>query len=112
MEWWDGRSVEPPADRRRARGAAEYRAERRGGFVSGGDAKGLGTDKSNLGANLIVSYESEPWGVHLHLGYFGNRNVHDERDVIRHASVAAMYMATERLKLVVDLGNSRRPTRR
>lgn len=73
-------------------------------FSTGDEADGLGAGKSNYSANLVTSYETEPWGYHLHLGYIRNRNVHDERESIRHASIAVTRMATENLKLVVDLG--------
>src|SRR5574340_297041 len=74
-------------------------------FPSGNEAKGLGTGKSNVGVNLVTSYETAQWGSYLHLGYLSNRNVDDERDAIRHASVALTRMATDTLKLVVDLGS-------
>lgn len=74
-------------------------------FASGDETKGLGAGKSNVSVNLVVSYETARWGGHLHLGHLRNRNAHDERDVIHHASVALTRMATDRLKLVVDLGN-------
>lgn len=73
-------------------------------FATGDETDGLGAGKSNYSANLVTSYETEPWGYHLHLGYAGNRNVHHERDAIRHASIAVTRMVTESLKLVMDLG--------
>jgi len=74
-------------------------------FPSGDESAGLGTGKSNFSANFMTSYEAGPWGYHLHLAYFSNRNVHDERDGIRHASLALTYLAMENLRLVADLGN-------
>jgi hypothetical protein len=74
-------------------------------FPTGDEADGLGAGKSNFNINLVTSFETGPWGYHIHLGYLRNRNVHDERDVIQHASLALTRMATENLKLVVDLGS-------
>jgi hypothetical protein len=73
-------------------------------FPSGDETKGLGAGKTNASVNLVVSYETAQWGGHLHLGHLCNRNVHDEREAIRHASVALTRMVTARLKLVMDLG--------
>jgi hypothetical protein len=80
-------------------------------FPSGDAADGLGAGKANFSANLMTSYETGPWGYHLHLAYFGNRNVHDERDAIRHASFALTYLAMENFRLVADLGNFTAPDR-
>jgi hypothetical protein len=73
-------------------------------FPSGDESDDLGAGKSNFSVNLMTSYETGPWGYHLHLAYFGNRNVHDERDGIRHASVALTYLVLENLRLVADAG--------
>lgn len=73
-------------------------------FASGDAAHNLGAGHSNANVNLVTSYETPLWGFHLHLGHLSNRNVHGERDVIHHASVALTRMATDRLKLVADLG--------
>jgi hypothetical protein len=73
-------------------------------FPSGDETKGLGAGKANASVNLVVSYETAQWGGHLHLGHLCNRNVHDEREAIRHASAALTRMVTDRLKLVMDLG--------
>lgn len=73
-------------------------------FPSGDETKGLGAGKANASVNLVVSYETAQWGGHLHLGHLYNRNVHDEREAIRHVSVALTRMVTDRLKLVMDLG--------
>lgn len=73
-------------------------------FATGDETRGLGAGKPNVNLNLVASYETAGWGLHLHLGLLRNRNVHDERDVIHHASVALTRMATDRLQLVADLG--------
>ncbi len=73
-------------------------------FATGDDTRGLGAGKTGGSVNLVASYETGPWGWHLHLGHLRNRTVHGERDVIHHASIAVTRMATEKLKLMVDLG--------
>jgi hypothetical protein len=74
-------------------------------FPSGDESEGFGAGKSNFSVNLVTSFETGPWGYHIHLGYIRNRNVHDERDVIHHASLALTYTVKEELRLVVDLGS-------
>lgn len=74
-------------------------------FPTGDETADLGTGKTNYSVNLITSYETGPWGYHLHLAYFSNRNVHDERDAIRHGSLALTYLALDNLRLVADLGS-------
>lgn len=73
-------------------------------FATGDESKGLGAGKANLTGSLVATYETGPWATHLHLGYFGNRNVHDERERIRHVSIAGTYMPKDHVKLVADLG--------
>lgn len=73
-------------------------------FATGDDTRNLGAGKTNVSANLVTSYETARWGGYLHLGHLRNRNVHGERDVIHHASVALTHTVSDRLKLVADLG--------
>lgn len=72
---------------------------------SGDEAEGFGAGKANYSVHLVASYETGPWGFHIHLGHIGNRNVHGERDVIRHISLALTRELGDALKLVVDLGS-------
>ena len=74
-------------------------------FPTGDETKGLGAGKTNYNVNLITSYETGPWGYHIHLGYIRNRNVLDERSVIHHASLALTREIKDKWKLVLDLGN-------
>jgi hypothetical protein len=74
-------------------------------FPTGDETDGMGAGKSNYSVNLVTSFERGPWAYHLHLGYIRNRNVHGERDTIRHASVAFSREVMDRLNLVVDLGS-------
>lgn len=73
-------------------------------FATGDATRNLGAGKSNVSANLVTSYETAQWGWHLHLGYLRNRNVHGERTVIHHTSIALTRTVGNRLKLVADLG--------
>lgn len=74
-------------------------------FPTGDDTDGMGAGRHNYSVNLVTSFESGPWAYHLHLGYIRNRNVHGERDVIKHASVAVAREVMDSLNLVVDLGS-------
>jgi hypothetical protein len=74
-------------------------------FPSGDETDGLGAGKSNFSVNLVTSFEMGPSSYHIHLGHIRNRNVHGERDVIQHASLALTREVMEKLKLVVDLGS-------
>lgn len=73
-------------------------------FPSGDESAGLGTGKSNFSVNLMTSYETGPWGYHLHLAYFSNRNSQEERDEIGHASIALTCLVLENFRLVADAG--------
>ena len=74
-------------------------------YPSGDEAENLGTGMATFNVNLVAGYEHAQWGGYLHLGYLRNRNVHGERDGIRHASVALTRAVADRLKLVADLGS-------
>lgn len=74
-------------------------------WPSGDETQNLGAGKSTFSANLVTGYETAQWGGYLHVGYLRNRNVHDEREGIRHASVALTRKLGDSLKLVADLGS-------
>lgn len=78
---------------------------------SGDETEGLGAGYWNYSINLVTSYASEPWGYHLHLGYWRNRNALGELRQIHHASVALTYQASDAWRLVGDLGNDTSPDR-
>lgn len=80
-------------------------------YPSGDESEGLGTGYWNYSLNLITSYANGPWGYHLHLGYWRNRNALDEIAQIHHASVALTYQASEAWRLVGDVGNDTSPDR-
>lgn len=73
-------------------------------FPTGDETEGMGAGHANYSVNVVTSIENGPWAFHLHLGHIRNRNVHDERDTIRHVSVALTRTFWDRLMLVVDLG--------
>jgi hypothetical protein len=71
---------------------------------TGNDEKGLGSGKIDYGAYVIASKVSDPWEVHLNLGYVRNENKIDERKDIWHASLAMAYTVTKSVKLCADIG--------
>ena len=78
-------------------------------YPSGDENEGLGTGYWNYSVNLVTSYANGPWGYHLHLGYWRNRNALGEIPQIHHASVALTYQASEAWRLVADIGNDTSP---
>lgn len=73
-------------------------------FATGDEDKGLGAGKLNYSVFLVTSFDNAPWGYHIHIGYVRNRNVHDERNVLHHTSVALTYAVKDDWLLVADLG--------
>lgn len=71
---------------------------------TGNDEKGLGSGKIDYGAYVIASNVSDPWEIHLNLGYVRNENKINERKDIWHASLATAYAVTRSVKLCADLG--------
>lgn len=76
---------------------------------TGDKEKGFGTGKSTYSIFFITTKEMNPWGFHINLGYIRNENDIDERENLWHASVAGEVMATERLKLVGNIGIEKNP---
>ncbi len=71
---------------------------------TGNDEKGLGSGKIDYGAYVITSKVSDPWEIHLNLGYIRNENMLGERNDIWHASLATVYTMVKSLKLCADIG--------
>jgi hypothetical protein len=71
---------------------------------TGDREKGLGTGKAAYSAFFIISKDSDPWEVHMNLGYIRNENMLGERKDIWHASMAALYEVGKHLKLCLDVG--------
>lgn len=78
-------------------------------FATGDEDKGLGAGELNWSTFLVTSFENDPWGYHIHLGYVRNKNVHGERNVIHHTSVALTYALRDDWMLVADLGTFTTP---
>ena len=71
---------------------------------TGDEKKGLGTGKTGYSVFLIASKELEPLTFLVNLGYIRNENKADEQVDLRHISAAALYNATEHLKIVANIG--------
>jgi hypothetical protein len=78
-------------------------------FPTGDEDKGLGAGEFNYSVFLVTSFENDPWGYHIHIGYVRNRNVLDERNAIHHTSLAVTYAVRSDWQLVADLGNFTTP---
>lgn len=76
---------------------------------TGDENKGLGTGKVGYSAYFITTKEMKPVNIHLNLGYIRNENKFDERKNILHASLAGEYEATEKLKIVANVGTETNP---
>lgn len=73
-------------------------------FPTGDENKGLGTGKIGYSVFLITTKEIKPVNLHLNIGYVRNENKLNERKDIFHLSLAGEYEATEKLKLVANIG--------
>lgn len=71
---------------------------------TGNDKKGLGSGKIDYGTFFVASKESDPWAVHLNLGYVRNENDIGERKDIWRASLATVYRVTKKLAVCADTG--------
>jgi hypothetical protein len=81
-------------------------------YPSGDETEGLGPGYWNYSLNLVTSYANAPWGYHLHIGYWRNRNALGEISSIHHVSVALTYQASEAWRLVGEVGNDTSPDHR
>lgn len=76
---------------------------------TGDENKGLGSGKVGYSAYLILTKELKPLNLHINFGYVRNENEFDERKNIYHASIAGEYEATEKLKIVANIGSETNP---
>ena len=76
---------------------------------TGRDAPGFGAGRARVGAGFAAAYERAKLELLGHLGYTHNRNRIGERVELWHASAALRYAATEKLKLVLDVGQDSSP---
>jgi len=72
------------------------------GIIMPTGADGLSTERVNLRALLIGSYEPGALGLHAHAGYRYFANVQGLREHLYQLSGAAMYTLLHKLKLVAD----------
>jgi len=82
------------------------------GLPTGNEDAGLSADHVIPSLFAVSTYAIDPWSFHLHLGYA--RNFHDgsdQRDHLYHASVAAEYSLSDRLRLVGDASIESNPDR-
>lgn len=101
--------------------AAKWRFYERGGFSTvfkpelrlptGRDDAGLGTGRVGWAAGLAAAYEWRRLQLIGHGRYTANRNRVGEREALRHASLALLWSASERLRLVLDYGRDTNPDR-
>src|SRR5688572_17108290 len=76
---------------------------------TGRDELGLGAGRVRWAVNALAAYERASFELIAHLGYTRNRNRVGERVELWHGSVALRWAATEKLKLVADLGRDSNP---
>lgn len=76
---------------------------------TGRDEIGLGAGRLRWAANLAAAYEMGRFELLGHVGYTNNRNRIGERRSLRHLSAAVLWAATQKLKLVLDLGHDSNP---
>jgi hypothetical protein len=83
---------------------------------TGDEDRGLGNGRASYSMAFILSREFERWALHANLSYARNEFKLDadddaNRHDIWHASVAAEFSATERLKVVGNVGVETNPER-
>jgi len=81
---------------------------------SGDDNKGLGNGRASYHIFFITSQDSQPWALHLNLGYIRNeyriKGVKDANRVdIWHVSLATQVEVFNKLKAVANIGMERNP---
>ena len=99
--------------------AAKWRFYERGGFSAalkpelslptGREQDGLGTGKAGWKAGVAAAQEWRSFQLIGHARYTANRNRIGEREALRHASLALLWSATGRLKLLLDYGRETSP---
>lgn len=99
--------------------AAKWRFYERGGvsaafkpelfLPTGREEDGLGAGKAGWAAGLAAAQEWRAFELIAHLRYTANRNRVGEREALRHASLALLWSATERLRLLLDYGRETSP---
>lgn len=80
-------------------------------FATGDERRGLGTGKTTLGSLLIGSWKQDRVAVHAHAGWRQNSNSVGQRQNISQVATAAAFMASEELRLILDLSRTTNPDR-
>ncbi len=70
---------------------------------TGDETSGSGPADTRWGATLAAAYEAAPFELIANLGYLRNRNDRGERESLSYQSIALLFAATEKLKLIADL---------
>lgn len=76
---------------------------------TGREEQGLGAGRVRWAANLAAAYELGRLELLGHVGYTRNRNRVGERVSLGHASAAMRWSATDRMKVIIDLGRESNP---
>jgi hypothetical protein len=76
---------------------------------TGRDELGLGAGRAQWGVNLAAAYELGRLETIAHVGYRRNRNVLGEREGLWHRSLALLWSATGKLRLVLDFALDTHP---
>lgn len=80
-------------------------------LATGDEQRQLGTGRSTLGSLLIGSWEKERFGIHAHAGWRRNSNSVGQRKSITQLAAAAVFKASESMRLIVDLSRTTNPDR-
>jgi opacity protein-like surface antigen len=71
--------------------------------------RGLGNGRATSGANLLMQYNLDRWTLLANAGYTWNNNGIGNRQSLWSASTAVLFCATEKLRLVADIGLATNP---
>ncbi|KVL86040.1 transporter [Burkholderia stagnalis] len=78
---------------------------------TGDDRRGLGTGRVGAGATMLAQFDVARFSFLANAGYTYQPNRQDQLTSLWQVSGAALYRATDRLQLAVDVGISRNPQR-
>ncbi len=78
-------------------------------FATGDEKRGLGNGKPTIGSLLIASFEQERFALHAHAGWRRNSNSIGQRQRITQFAAAAVFKASEDLRLILDLSRTTNP---
>ena len=67
-------------------------------------AEKLGSGKSTQAIDVIASYKTAPWELHLNLGFTRNGNTRNQRESLARVSAALVRRLDSRWKVMADIG--------